>query len=44
LVWLGKWFLFQTFDELDKVKDKDFDEQQIHQLFEDKPNTSEVQK
>ena len=34
-VWLGKWFLFQTFEELDSVKDKESEVQQIRQLMED---------
>lgn len=42
LVWLGKWFIFQTFEELDCVKDKEDDAQQTSQLLEVKPETSEV--
>ena len=33
-IWLGKWFLFQTFQELDSVKNKEVEAQQIRQLFE----------
>jgi hypothetical protein len=32
--WLGKWFLFQTFEELDSIKNKEVEAQQIRQLFE----------
>ena len=39
----GKWFLFQTYEELDSVKDKEYDARQTRQLLEDKPETSEVQ-
>jgi len=31
--WLGKWFLFQTFEELDSVKDKEAEVLQIHEIF-----------
>ena len=34
LVWLGKLFLFQTFDELDGVKDKETDVRRICLLLE----------
>jgi hypothetical protein len=34
LVWLGKLFLFQTFEELDSVKDKEAEVQQIRQLLD----------
>lgn len=42
-VWLGKWFLFQTFEELDSVKDKEYDAQQTRQLIDslDSPNPSD---
>ena len=33
-IWLGKWFLFQTFEELDSIKDKDSEVQQIRQLLD----------
>ena len=44
LVWLGKWFLFQTFEELDSVKDKEYDAQQTRQLIDslDSPNPSDI--
>jgi hypothetical protein len=32
--WLGKLFLFQTFEELDSIKDKEAEIQQIHQLLD----------
>jgi len=32
--WLGKWFLFQTFEELDGVKDKETEVRQICLLLE----------
>lgn len=32
-VWLGKWFLFQTFDELDSVRDKESNIQQTRHLL-----------
>jgi hypothetical protein len=41
--WLGKWFLFQTFEELDSVKDKELEVQQIRELLEADPKTSEAQ-
>jgi hypothetical protein len=31
--WLGKWFLFQTFEELDGIKDKESEVRQIRQLI-----------
>jgi hypothetical protein len=34
LYWLGKLFLFQTFDELDRVKDKEAEVLQIRQLID----------
>ena len=34
-IWLGKWFLFQTFEELDSVKDKEPDVKEIHELLDD---------
>jgi len=42
--WLGKWFLFQTFEELDSVKDKEYDAQQTRQLIDslDSPNLSDI--
>ena len=41
--WLGKWFLIQTFEELDSVKDKEYDAQQTRQLIDslDSPNLSD---
>jgi len=44
LVWLGKWFLFQTFVELDSVKDKEYDAQQTRQLIDSlgSPNPSDI--
>jgi len=44
LVWLGKWFLFQTFEELDSVKDKEYDAQQTRQLIDSlgSPNPSDI--
>ena len=33
--WLGKLFLFQTFEELDSVKDKEAEVQQIRQLLDE---------
>jgi len=38
--WLGKWFLFQTFEELDSVKDKKVEIQQICKLLEAGDETS----
>jgi hypothetical protein len=32
--WLGKLFLFQTFEELDSVKDKETEVRQIRQLLD----------
>ena len=42
--WLGKWFLFQTFEELDSVKDKEYDAQQTRHLIDslDSPNPSDI--
>jgi hypothetical protein len=34
LVWLGKLFLFQTFEELDSIKDKETEVLQIRQLLD----------
>lgn len=34
-LWLGKWFLFQTFNELDYVKDKLADANEIRQLLDE---------
>ena len=33
--WLGKWFLFQTFEGLDRVKDKGTEALQIRQLLDE---------
>ncbi len=33
--WLGKLFLFQTFEELDSIKDKEAEIQQIRQLLDE---------
>jgi hypothetical protein len=42
--WLGRWFLYQTFEELDSVKDKEYDAQQTRQLIDslDSPNPSDI--
>jgi hypothetical protein len=32
-VWLGKWLLFQTFDELDSIQDKVTEVDEIRQLL-----------
>jgi hypothetical protein len=44
MLWLGKWFLFQTFEELDSVKDKEYDAQQTRHLIDslDSPNLSDI--
>jgi hypothetical protein len=34
--WLGRWFLFQTFEDLDSIKDKSADIQQIRSLLDEK--------
>jgi hypothetical protein len=43
LVWLGEWFLFQTFDKLDGVKDKETEVQQIRQLLDDENSVRPIQ-
>lgn len=35
VVWLGKWFLFQTFEELDGIKDKELEVRRIRQLLDE---------
>ena len=31
--WLGKWFLFQTYEELDNVKDKSAEVKEIYKFL-----------
>jgi hypothetical protein len=35
MAWLGKLFLFQTFEELDSIKDKQAEVRQIRQLLDE---------
>lgn len=34
-IWLGKWLLFQTFEELDNAKDKQSEVLQVRQLLDE---------
>jgi len=33
--WLGKWYLFQTYEELDLIKDRALEIQEIRQLLDE---------
>jgi hypothetical protein len=41
-IWLGVWYLFQTFDELDQIKDKANDALEIRQLLDDDDSSDTI--
>jgi hypothetical protein len=38
-LWLGRWYLFQTFEELDSVKDKQAEIKEIRHVIDDANST-----
>ena len=43
MAWLGKWFLFQTFEEVDSINNKEDDAQLTYHLVENKYKTNKPQ-